>query len=74
MSYKRKTIDEWVLEAYTDEFGWNAIYASTNRSETCIQESFYRTNQPQYKWRVIKHRIQEETCRSVTNVVSTTKG
>ena len=57
MPYVRKTQDEWRLQRYDDQYGWEDLCAYDNRKEAQAGKKSYRENQPGYIYRIIKKRI-----------------
>ena len=56
MAYKRKTEDEFHIEACLPAYGWEMVTIETTRKEARDQIKRYRENQPG-QYRIIKKRV-----------------
>lgn len=54
--YKRKTEDEFHIEAYYLAYGWEMVTIETNRKDAREQIKTYRKNLPG-QYRIIKKRV-----------------
>ena len=62
MAYKRKTRDEYVLQAYySDCFGWEDETTEDKKKEILVRLKEYRKNQPNYEYKWRKRRVKIET-------------
>jgi hypothetical protein len=55
--YKRKTEDEFEIQSYTPQGGWEMATTETNRPAARDQLKCYRENEPHLQHRIIKKRV-----------------
>jgi hypothetical protein len=57
MAYKRKTEDEWEIQSYTPQGGWECATTETSWKGAKEQVKCYRENEPGIAHRIIKKRV-----------------
>jgi hypothetical protein len=61
MTYVRKTQDEYDIEGYyTAEYGWEVVCTEHNMKDARAQIKLYRSNAPEYSYRIRKRRVKIE--------------
>jgi len=57
MAYKRKTEDEWEIQSYTPQGGWELATIETSRKDAREQLKCYFENEPHIAHRIVKKRV-----------------
>lgn len=57
MAYKRKTEDEFEIQSYTPQGGWELATTEVTRRDAREQLKCYRENEPGTAHRIVKKRV-----------------
>jgi hypothetical protein len=58
MAYSRKTKDEGEVQGYySTTYGWECVTTEDTRAEAIIRLAEYLKNEPNIKFRIVKHRV-----------------